>query len=230
MAEDKNKTMGNIEPEEKEEGPVQEQDKLDELLADVPEWLRGPLKENYKQILAGLAIIVLVVSLWSGYSYYITRQEESASYHLGIAMAKQDVDERLKALEELRSRFSHTSAARLANLLVGQAYMDKNDWEKASSVFDVCARDFEGALSDSALMGQGYAYEQEKKLDQALADFKKAQIAGRGFEAVAVMDEARVLAEKGRKKEALEAYDKFLDLKPRSQFLDFIRYEILKLS
>ena len=230
MAEDKKKAPENLEPMETDEAPAQEQDKLDELLADVPEWLRGPLKENYKQILAALAIIILGISLWSGYSFYTTRQEESASYHLGIAMAKQDVDERIKALEELRGKFSHTSAARLANLLLGQSYLEKGTWKKAASIFDSCARDFDGALSDSAVMGQGYAYEQEKNLDQALANYKKAQEAGRGFEAVAVLDVARVLAEKGKKKEALEAYDEYLDLKPKSEFLDFIRYEILKLS
>ncbi len=213
-----------------EAGPQKETDRIDELLADVPEWLRGPLKENYKQILASLAIVILAVSLWSGYSFYTTRQEESASYHLGIALSKQDVNSRIKELEDLRSRFSHTSAARLARLLLGQALLEKGEWKKAGEIFSACAGEFKGALSDTALMGQGYASEAEKDLDQALADYKKAETAGTGFEAVAILDSARVLAEKGEKKEALQAYDRYLDLKPQSPFLDFIRYEILKLS
>ncbi len=211
-------------------GQGEERDKLDELLADVPEWLRGPLKENYKQILVSLAIIVLSVSLWSGYSYYTTRQEESASYHLGIAMSKSDIDGRIKELKDLTARFSHTSAARLAKLLLGQAYLEKGDWKAASGTFDSCVSEYEGALLDTALMGHGYALEEEKNLDKALSDYIKAGDANRGFEAVALIDKARVLSEKGKKKEALEAYSKYLDLKPESPFLDFIRYEILKLS
>ncbi len=230
MNEEKKKNGGPVQQAVTEEAPEQEVDRVDELLADVPEWLRGPLKENYRQILAGLAIIILTVSLWSGYSYYRDRQENAASYHLGIAMAKNSVDERIKALEDLRSRFSHTSAARLSRLLMAQAYMEKKDWKKAQATFETCASDFEGALGDSAVMGHGYALEQEKKPDQALQDYRKAEEAKRGFEAVAMLDRARVLSEEGRKKEALDAYDHYLDLKPKSPFLDFIRYEILKLS
>ena len=229
MSEEKKGREEELEHSE-EAGPQTETDRIDELLADVPEWLRGPLKENYKQILASLAIVILGISLWSGYSFYTTRQEESASYHLGIALSKQDVNARIKELEDLRSRFSHSSAAHLAKLLLAQARLEKGEWKKAGETFNACAAEFEGALSDTAIMGQGYASEAEKNLDQALADYKKAELAKKGFEAVALLDSARVLAEKGKKKEALQAYGKYLDLKPQSPFLDFIRYEILKLS
>ncbi len=207
-----------------------ERDKLDELLADVPEWLRGPLKENYKQILASIAIVILVVSLWSGYSFYTNRQEESASYHLGLAMSNLDLDGRLKELDDLVRRFPHTDAGHLANLLIARAYFEKGNWEKAGKVFASCESSFEGALATTATMGNGYASEQVKRLDQALADYEKAGNAGNGFEAVALIDKARVLATEGKKKEALDAYDKYLDLKPKSHLLDFIRYQILKLS
>ena len=213
-----------------EPGEQPEPDKMDELLADVPEWLRGPLKENYKQILAALAIVIVTACLWSGYSYYTARQESSASYHLGIAMAKHNVDERIKELKDLQARFSHTNAAHLADLLIGQAYLEKGDWNKAEETFASCASDFGEALADSAVMGLGYAAEGKKSLDQALGNYKKAENNKNGFEAVAVLDRARVLAEKGKKKDALKAYDYYLDLKPKSPFLDFIRYQILKLS
>lgn len=229
MSEEKKGREEELEHSETAEQPG-ETDKIDELLADMPEWLRGPLKENYRQILASIAIVILAVSLWSGYSFYTTRLEESASYHLGIALSKQDVNARIKELEDLRSRFSHTSAARLSRLLLGQARLEKGEWKKAEETFKACTAEFEGALSDTAIMGQGYASEAEKDLDQALADYKRAETAKNGFESVALLDSARLLAEKGKKKEALQAYDRYLDLKPQSPFLDFIRYEILKLS
>ncbi len=228
MNEEKKKVAAG--PEQGQQDETSQPDRLDELLADVPEWLRGPLKENWKQILVSLVLVILAVSLWSGYSYYRIRQAQAASYHLGIAMSKTDVNDRIKELKDLMSRFSHTDAARLAKLLLAQAYMENGDWTNARQAYQDCVSDFKGVLADSATMGHGYASEELKDLAQALADFEKVGSGNSGFEAVALLDKARILVEEGKKKDALDAYGKYLDLKPESPFLDFIRYEILRLS
>ncbi len=218
-------------PEQKgQEGQEEEVDKLDEFLSDVPEWLREPLKQNYKQILAGIAIVIVVSVLFSGYSYYTRHLEESASFHLGMAMAKQDVDSRIKELKVIKEKFGHTNAARLATLLLARAYMEKGDFRAAQESFERASSSLKGVMADSSLMGLGYTFEEQKKFDEALSSFKKVEQNKNGLEAVAVLDEARVYREKGEKEKAIDAFNRYLDMEPTSPFLDYIRYQVLDLS
>ena len=210
--------------------PHEEVDKIDELLRDVPEWLRGPLKENYKQILATIAIIIVVTILWSGFSYYTTKQEMAASYNLALAMSEQDVDKRLQGLKEITEKYSHTSAAKIAKMLIGQAYLEKGKFESAQNSFKEASSEFDGIIHDSATLGQGYAFEEQKKLDDALEKYKKVSATKNGLESIAILDEARIYKQKGQNKEAVKAFNKYLDLEPQSPFLDYIRYQVLYLS
>jgi len=208
----------------------EERDKLDELLADVPEWLRGPLKQYYRQILVTIALIVVASILISGYSYYTQRQEAAASYQLGLAMASASIDEKIDSLKKVQESFSHTDAARIAGLLLGQVYLQKGQWDQALDAFKRSERDFRGIMADTAVMGQAYSHEEKKELNQALALFKKVADTQNGMEAVATLDEARVLKALGRNREAVRAFDRYLDLEPKSPFLDFIRYQVMNLS
>ncbi len=212
------------------EVPHEEVDKIDELLRDVPEWLREPLKENYKQILATIAIIIVVTVLWSGFSYYTNKQETNASYSLGLAMAQKDVNERFKALKEIVDKYSHTNAAKIANVLIGQAYLEKAEFKNALNSFKEAAPDFDGIIHDSAILGQGYALEEQKEFDKALKRYKEVSKSKNGLESIAILDEARIYKQKGQKEEAIKAFNKYLDLEPQSPFLDYIRYQVLNIS
>jgi len=207
-----------------------EKDRLDELLADVPEWLRGPLKQYYRQILVTISLVLVVSCLLSGYAYYVRRQETAASFQLGIAMSTTNIDKKIEELKKIQSSFSHTSAARLAGLLIGQVYLQKGKWDSALDAFKRAEGDFSGIMADTAHMGQGYSLEERKNLNEALARFR--EVAGRknGMEAVATLDEARVYQELGQKEQAVSAYDKYLDLEPKSPLLDFIRFQVMNLS
>ncbi len=212
------------------EGQEEERDRLDELLSDVPEWLRGPLKQYYRQILVTIALIVVVASLWSGYSYYVKRQETASSYQLGIAMAATDMNAKMDQLKNIQQAFSHTSAARIAGLLLGQVYLQKGDWDKALEAFKKAQGDFSGIMADTAAMGQGYSHEEKKELADALKKFTKVAERKNGMEPVAILDEARVLKELGKNNEAVKAYDRYLDLEPKSKLLDFIRFQVMNIS
>jgi len=115
-------------------------------------------------------------------------------------------------------------------MLLGKAYLEKGDWSDAASTFKEHMPDFEGPILDSAFMGHGYASEGLKKLDEALDDYKRAEDSRSGFEGVALLDMARIHAARGNIDDALKAYNRYLDMKPRSSLLDFIRFQILKLS
>ena len=235
MSEEKDKKkIGHTKPANQEgaEGQEHEEevDPMDELLADVPEWLREPLKLYYKQILVTIALVVTVAVLWSGYSYYSQRQEEAASFQLGIAMATQDLNKKLTDLKNIIQKFSNTHAARIAELLLGQVYLQKADFGAALDTFKRAEGDFSGIMQDSAMMGQGYSQEELKHLQEALGLFGKVASRKNGMEAVAILDEARIYKALGKKEEAVKAYNKYLDMEPRSALLDFIRFQVMDLS
>ncbi len=207
-----------------------EKDRLDELLADVPEWLRGPIKQYYRQILVTIALVLVVSCLLSGYAYYVRRQETAASFQLGLAMSTTNIDKKIEELKKIQNSFSHTSAARLAGLLIGQVYLQTGDWDSALDAFKRAEGDFSGIMADTAHMGQGYSLEEKKSLNEALTRFKDVAARKNGMEAVATLDEARVYQELGKKEEAVSAYDRYLDLEPKSPLLDFIRFQVMNLS
>ena len=188
------------------------------------------VKADYRQILASIILVIVCACLWSGYNYYTLRQEQESSYNLGAAIAKMDLNSRISALEEVRSRFASTDAGKIANILLGQAYMEKEDWPKAAGIFKECTAELDGPMLDTAVMGHGYAEELQGNLDGALSDYKRAEMSAKGFEAVAILDQARIFAARKDKDQALSLYNRYLDLDPQSSLLDFIRYQILKLS
>jgi len=208
----------------------EEKDKLDELLADVPEWLRGPLKQYYKQILVTISLIVVVACLISGYSYYIQRQEAAAAFQLGIAMASSNIEDKIAGFEKIQKSFSNTDAAKIAELLIGQVYLQTGKWDQALDAFKRAEGDFTGIMADTAVMGQAYSHEEKKALNEALSLFQKVAANENGMEIVATLDKARVLKELGRTEEAIKAFDRYLDLDPKSPLLDFIRFQVINLS
>ncbi len=213
-----------------EQGPEEEKDKIDELLADVPEWLRGPLKLYYRQILVSIALVIVFACLWSGYSYYVHTQEEAASFQLGIAMASQDINRKTADLKNVIEKFSRTDAASIARLLLGQVYLQKGEFDNALNSFKQAEGDFSGIMADSAVMGQGYCHEEKKQLNDALKLFGQVAKSKNGMEAVAVLDEARIYKALGKKEEAVKSFDRYLDLEPQSPLLDFIRFQVMNLS
>jgi len=234
MSEEKDQLQKNAVSDTEPEGVPgdheEEKDRLDELLADVPEWLRTPLKQYYRQILVTIALVVVVSSLLSGYFYYIKRQETAASYQLGLAMASTNINEKIDNLKKVQDSFSHTDAARIAGLLLGQVYLQKGQWDQALDAFKRAEEDFKGIMADTAVMGQAYSQEEKKALDDALVLFKEISKHENGMEAVATLDEARILKKLGKNQEALKAFNRYLDLKPKSPFLDFIRFQVMNLS
>ncbi len=210
--------------------PVQEM--VDEILEGLPEWIREPLVQNFRQILAGMACALLVVALWSGYTSFVERGEQAASAQLGTAIHTSDAGKRIELLKKVISEHGSTDAADHAVLLLAAAQRDAGHLDEAMKSFDRAKKIFSAssALYDSALMGLGYSAEESGMLGEAAASFKKASADALGYESVALLDLARVSAAAGKAEEALAAYEKFMAASPMSQELDFVRFEIMKLS
>ncbi len=210
-----------------EEEPV---DPMEAYLADLPEWARGPIMAYGKQAAAAIVILLVAVALWSGYSHYTASREAEAAYELGKVFALEDSAQRISKLKAVVNRYDGTDAADQARLMMAGQLLEDRKWSEAASAFKEAQAHLDHALADAAVMGYGYCMEEEKELDSALDSYTKAAQSKNGFEAVATLDRARVLLKKAEKEQALAAYDAYLDMRPQSPLLDFIRFQILKLS
>ncbi len=210
-----------------DEEPV---DPMEAYLADLPEWARGPIMAYGKQAAAALVLLLLAVALWSGYTHYTASKEAEAAYALGQVFAIEEADQRISKLKDVINRFEGTDAADHARLLLAGQLLDDGKWDEAASAFKKAEASLDHALADSAIMGYGYAQEETGALDSALSSYSRAAESKNGFEAVATLDRARVLMKKGNREQALAAYDRYLDMRPQSPQLDFIRFQIQMLS
>jgi predicted negative regulator of RcsB-dependent stress response len=205
---------------------------LEEILSGLPLQVRNTLQKFLREILAGTIIVVLAISLWFGYSAYTTRQENRAAAALGSAMQQTDRSKMISALDKVIHKYSYTIAGKHALLLLGATQRDSGQVEAAKKSFSRAEQELseDNFLYYSALMGLGYLQENDTKLDKARQAYKSSSEARQGFEAIAALDFARVSSALGHNDKAIEAYNKYLSLKPQSSQVDFIRHQIMKLS
>jgi len=210
----------------------QEKNILEGILSGLPPQVRNTLQKFLREILAGIIIFVLAISLWLGYSTYTTRQENQAAAAMGTAMQQPDTAKMISALEKVVHEHNHTVGGKHAQLLLGAVQRDSGQLEAAKKSFNKAKQEFseDSFLYYSALMGLGYLQEDDAKLDESRQAFKSLNETQLGFEAIAALDFARVSSALGYNDEALEVYNKYISLKPQSSNLDFVRYQVMKLS
>ena len=230
-------TTDNNEPVRKNETVVRPEEdaalnEWNEILEDIPEFIRKPLIEYGKQIAAGIMIVLLAVVIVSGYSHYRQSQENEAATALAFAIANTDTVAKVDALKKVIQEHSGTDAADHAVILLAAAQRDNGNFAGAAANFKKAADIFgEDTLAgQSAVMGSGYVAEAEDRNEQAAKYYEDAIEASVGFEEIALSDKARVLAASGRISEAIGCYDKLIEMKPLGLDLDFIRYQVMQLS
>ncbi len=219
-------TKRPLAPEQKEI-----RDTIGEILSVFPPQVRDTLRKHLREILAALIIIVLATSLFYGYSAYTTSQENKAAAALGQAVALSDPSTKASALEKVVQQHKGTTAGKLALLLLGAVQRDSGHIEGARESFKKAKQELpsNNILYYSAVMGLAYLQEDDKKLDEAGQAYKSLSQAQSGFEAVAALDLARVSSATGHNDEAIEAYNRYLALKPQSSQLDFVHYQLMKI-
>jgi len=205
---------------------------FDELTGLLPGPVRDFVKSQSREILAGILIVLLAFLLWSGYSAYDASQERKGATALGSAMQNPDPAHRAKMLKEIINQHGRTKAADQAILLLGSAYRDVGDTDKATEYFNKAkeAFDEDSSLRQSAKMGLGYVLEGKGDIQAAFEIYKQVSGTNKGFSAVATLEEARTATMLGKRDDALSAYNRYLSIKPEGENLDFVRYQIMKLS
>ncbi|MCK4605115.1 MAG: tetratricopeptide repeat protein, partial [Deltaproteobacteria bacterium] len=172
---------------------------LEEILSGLPPQVRNTLQKFLREILAGIIIVVLAVSLWFGYSAYTTRQENQAAAAMGTAIQQPDPAKMISSLEKVVHNHSHTVVGKHALLLLGAVQRDSGQVEAAKKSFNKAKQEFseDSFLYYSALMGLGYLQEDDAKLDEARQAYKSSSETQLGFEAIAALDFARVASASG---------------------------------
>ncbi|MBW1938620.1 MAG: tetratricopeptide repeat protein [Deltaproteobacteria bacterium] len=205
---------------------------LEEILSGLPPQVSNTLQKFLREILAGIIVVVLAISLWFGYSAYITGQENQAAAAMDTAMQQPDPAKKISALEKVIHQHSHTVVGKHSLLLLGAIQRNSGQIELAKKSFGRAKQEFskDNFLYYSALMGLGYLQEDEAKLDEARQTYKSSSETQLGFETIAALDFARVSSALGYNEEALEAYNNYLSLKSQSSQLDFVRHQVMKLS
>jgi predicted negative regulator of RcsB-dependent stress response len=205
---------------------------IEQILSGLPFQIRNILQKFSREILAGIIVIVLAVSLWFGYSKYTTSQENQAAAAMGIAMQQPDSEKSISALEKMVHQHRDTMAGKHALLILGAIQRDTGQFEAAKKSFNQAKKKFskKSPLYQTALLGIGYLQENESKWEKARQSYKLLFKSQQGFETVATLDFARASSVLGHHEEALKAYNKYISMKPQSFQLDFVRYQIWKLS
>lgn len=232
---DKEVNMNETPVEKVKEQPAREQAEVDiwhEILDGFPEWLRTPIQDYARQIIAGIVIVLLGALLFTGYNTYRFRQESSAATAFGLAMSARDPVVVAEGMQKVIKEHAGTKAADLALLLLGAAQRDAGDMLHATENFNKAVQTLgkDSVAGQSALMGAAYVAEIQGDNKKALEGYDVAIKDQKGFETIAMSDKARVLAAMGRHGDALACYEKIIDSSPGSQDLGYIRYQVMKLS
>ncbi|HID96973.1 MAG TPA: tetratricopeptide repeat protein [Thermodesulfobacteriaceae bacterium] len=204
----------------------------EELLSGLPSWIREPLKNYYREILAGLTVVLLAAGLFSGYSAYTDSQENKAAGALGSTMNISDSRTRIKAIQEVAGDHENTAAGRQALLILANEYRDAGDMDSAGRNFSKAMEIYpaDSIFYQAAVIGLGYMAEDKGEMERAAETYRKLTEHELGFEDVATLDLARVYQVMGKHEEALAAYNGYISDEPDSQMLDFVRNQVMKLS
>lgn len=186
---------------------------------------------HIREILVVLCVFILGAAIWGGYITYKDREETKASLLLADAISGTKEKNTIDILNEIVQKYSNSQACKEALLMLGSAYRDAGQTDKALDAFSRAKKLFQrdSGLFATSSLGIGYLNEDKRILEQAKKEFMAAD-RNKTFSSIATLDIARVLAVSGDRDGALEAYNRYLSLTKEPAQLDFVRYKIMELS
>ena len=204
---------------------------LDQISGVVPAGILDTVMGHIREMLAALCVLVLAVAVWGGYTTYRDREETKAALLLADAISGAKGADTTELLRELVQKYGNSQAARQALLMLGGAYRDAGQMDKAIDAFSMAKKQFprDSALFATSSLGIGYLNENKHVFAQAKKEFTEAA-RNKAFSSIATLDLARVLAVSGDRHGALEAYNRYLSITKEPAELDFVRYRVMELS
>lgn len=199
--------------------PLQKHGLLEEF--NLPPKVIAFLRNNRRQLLAGLLGLVVAVLGWSYYEHYTGERNDRAANLLAGAMAENSPETRSARLEEIIRDYRRTGAAKWAEVELGHLAFAAGDHEEA-------LRRYQGAIDGLSrkdpllplvLLSLAQTRESLGTPAEALAAYEKLTEL-QGFAAEAYLAMARIHEEQGDLPQAREMYGKALareDLSPETK-------------
>jgi len=194
---------------------------------------RGWFQENVRLVVIVVVVALLGVGGAVFADYVHGRTEEEASQELGSKLkmldrpisesatttgddapfksAREREEAVVKAMEELRSKYRGTKAARTAALIAGGADLHVKKYDEALKSYGEFLEDAkhqEEPLRAAALEGEGYAYEGKGELDRALAAYEQLERENKSdfLVGMGLYHRGRLLALQNKKEDAAKAF------------------------
>jgi predicted negative regulator of RcsB-dependent stress response len=194
---------------------------------------RGWFQENVRLVTIAVGVAVLAVGGAVLADYVHGKSEDEASRELGGKLkimdrpvsesatttgddapfkTAQERDEAvIKGMEELRSKYGGTKAARTAWLVAAAAQLRERKFDDALKGYTEYLKETkhpEEPMRASAMEGQGYAYEGKGELDRALAAFEQLERENKTdfLTGMGLYHRGRILALQGKKEDAARAF------------------------
>ncbi len=217
----------------------------DEFISFTERSLTFILQHKKKILLIGILAVLLLLGLYLFQSWE-RRKEEEAAEKFHQAMEKyqratspykegevQELKRLLEEFDEIQSLFPRTSSGRFSILYKGNLYLRLNEFDEAIKAYQTFLKKAkkEKLYRFFALEGLGYAYEGKKEFEKALEAYQE----------ILKLDEipqwtnvylniARCYEKMGKTKDALENYQTFLRLFPKSSLSNIVLRKISKLE
>lgn len=186
-------------------------------------------KDNYFMVICVGAGLVLLLTLYFGYSAYRNRQERLGHEKYFSSQEITDPDKKLKQLEEIITDYPGTAAAQSARVTAGHLYYQKKDFSRAVSSYQAALQKgkFPQAFKIVILGNLAYAYEQKGDLPQAAKTLSEiAQGQENLLKEDSLLHLARVYQKMGKKTEAKTTYQTFLKSFPQSVYSSMVKDQV----
>lgn len=113
-------------------GKSKSSDEFKDSTMHVFEWL----KNNWQTSVEVLAVVLVAVAVIAGASVYWSKRSEGAAEKLYLALnAQAGSDDQVNQLTQIMDGYSRTPSGQQAMLKLGDIYLDKGDFDKATQVF-----------------------------------------------------------------------------------------------
>ena len=191
-----------------------------------------------KSIAAGGVLFLVIILVIFLFQMGERKKEEEAArafgaasemYERGIAQARegpaQDYKEVLVKFSEIVAKFPRTSFGKLSLIYEGNIYLKQGEYDEAAKTYSTFLEKAgkERLYRYFAWDGLGHAYEGKKDYGKALEAYQKILEGGEGYQLAETRLNMGYCYDKlGKGKEALENFQAFLTLSPKSQLANVI--------
>ncbi len=181
-------------------------------------------------VAAGLISVILIGSGTYLWQRQRMKREEASSWMLSQAL-REEGEKRIATLGELIERYPGTSSAVLAHLFRARAQMEGGRWQEAEKDLRYLLGRAPEPLRAEARCMMADVLREKGEEEEAMAFLQKCQEEGRGWiDPYALFKEALLNDLRGRKEEALKAYERVLPLLPPGELNLFVRLRVKELS